>query len=496
MAGREKRGGGMKLERDKCSEPRDEGWRGFSAQSLLRHTESGWKLWMSAPLLPPLPTHHRRYVHIKRGWSSHEQLATVVSCAAPREIYGDDKSARRRWLKPNPEGFSEDSFSRTYTSCSQMNFENKWTLFKYVAIHESNIIWIGADPRMKVVLLTATVQKASNVYFVNTASLLYAACLSTAITSRDSHKLDDLHASPTIDCSSYFLVSPPRRQISGPSSLAPILMSASTVRKRNERRRGAHSRPPVVQSVGAPPIWGAGGSGFESRIMHGWPPGFCTSEARGDRDMHLNSLIAPTRKALNWHVVLPLITPLYETFSGNPTNNITRFEALTPALGISPACASSRSCCIICVHSGLFLHRHLRFTVPNTFGGTSQFLLLVGATVAERLTCSPSTMAIRVQSPAGSLRIFACRYSARRCRWSAGFLGDLPFPPPYSFQRCSILISVTLIGSQDLVVKSRTNLFTHSFSFQRIAYVLLRHVQKSTLPHTVFTINRALITRL
>ncbi|KAJ8867803.1 hypothetical protein PR048_031608 [Dryococelus australis] len=56
--------------------------------------------------------------------------------------------------------------------------------------------------------------------------------------------------------------------------------------------------------------------------------------------------------------------------------------------------------------------------------------LHLGATVAERLTCSPHTKAIRVQPPAGSLRIFACGNRAGRCRCHRGFLGDLSFPPP------------------------------------------------------------------
>ncbi|KAJ8893270.1 hypothetical protein PR048_005861 [Dryococelus australis] len=51
-----------------------------------------------------------------------------------------------------------------------------------------------------------------------------------------------------------------------------------------------------------------------------------------------------------------------------------------------------------------------------------------GITVAERLACSPPTKAIPVQSPAGSLPILACGNHAERCRWSAGFLGDIPFP--------------------------------------------------------------------
>ncbi|KAJ8867859.1 hypothetical protein PR048_031664 [Dryococelus australis] len=68
------------------------------------------------------------------------------------------------------------------------------------------------------------------------------------------------------------------------------------------------------------------------------------------------------------------------------------------------------------------------------------------ATVAERLACSPFTKADRVQSPAGSP---ARRNRAGRCRWLAAFLGDLPFSPPFSFRRCSILTSIALIGSQD-----------------------------------------------
>ncbi|KAJ8894896.1 hypothetical protein PR048_000203 [Dryococelus australis] len=51
------------------------------------------------------------------------------------------------------------------------------------------------------------------------------------------------------------------------------------------------------------------------------------------------------------------------------------------------------------------------------------------ATVAELLPCSPPPRAIRIRSPAGSLRIFACGNRAGRCRCSEGFIGDLPFPP-------------------------------------------------------------------
>ncbi|KAJ8895428.1 hypothetical protein PR048_000760 [Dryococelus australis] len=69
---------------------------------------------------------------------------------------------------------------------------------------------------------------------------------------------------------------------------------------------------------------------------------------------------------------------------------------------------------------------------PNTrtFFPTSKTRLYRG-TVVERFACSPLTKAIRVQSPAGSLRIFTCGNRAGRCRWSAGLLGDFQFPPPF-----------------------------------------------------------------
>ncbi|KAJ8894462.1 hypothetical protein PR048_007116 [Dryococelus australis] len=44
------------------------------------------------------------------------------------------------------------------------------------------------------------------------------------------------------------------------------------------------------------------------------------------------------------------------------------------------------------------------------------------------------------------------------------FLGHLQFPPTPSSRHCSIVTSITLIGSQDLAVTSRPNLFTHSLT--------------------------------
>ncbi|KAJ8882346.1 hypothetical protein PR048_014148 [Dryococelus australis] len=71
-----------------------------------------------------------------------------------------------------------------------------------------------------------------------------------------------------------------------------------------------------------------------------------------------------------------------------------------------------------------------------SYNPTPSILLIYAnrsATLAERLQCSPPIKAIRVQSPAGSLRIFACGNRAGRCRWSAGYIGGLPFPPPFRY---------------------------------------------------------------
>ncbi|KAJ8876005.1 hypothetical protein PR048_023913 [Dryococelus australis] len=59
-------------------------------------------------------------------------------------------------------------------------------------------------------------------------------------------------------------------------------------------------------------------------------------------------------------------------------------------------------------------------------------------------------------------RIFACGNHAGR--WSACFLGDLPFSPPLHIGTASYSPHLTLIGSQDLDldVESRPNIFTHS----------------------------------
>ncbi|KAJ8879799.1 hypothetical protein PR048_020407 [Dryococelus australis] len=83
-----------------------------------------------------------------------------------------------------------------------------------------------------------------------------------------------------------------------------------------------------------------------------------------------------------------------------------------------------------------------------------------GATVAERLARSPPTNANRIQSPSASLD-FRKWELFRMMPFVGGFSQGSPVSSAPSFRLCSIFNSITLIGSQDLAVKSRPNLFTH-----------------------------------
>ncbi|KAJ8867883.1 hypothetical protein PR048_031688 [Dryococelus australis] len=85
-----------------------------------------------------------------------------------------------------------------------------------------------------------------------------------------------------------------------------------------------------------------------------------------------------------------------------------------------------------------------------------------GAVVAERLACSPPTRANRAQSPAGSHPGFRMWESCRTMPLLGGFSWGSPVSPSLSFRSCSILTSITIVGSQDLAVKSRPNTFTQS----------------------------------
>ncbi|KAJ8880463.1 hypothetical protein PR048_016933 [Dryococelus australis] len=80
---------------------------------------------------------------------------------------------------------------------------------------------------------------------------------------------------------------------------------------------------------------------------------------------------------------------------------------------------------------------------------------------------SPPTKANRIESQAWSPD-FRKWESCLTMPLIGGFSRDLPFPPPLHFRHRTIFASITLIGSQDLVVESRPNLFT-SFHFYALS---------------------------
>ncbi|KAJ8887701.1 hypothetical protein PR048_013919 [Dryococelus australis] len=84
--------------------------------------------------------------------------------------------------------------------------------------------------------------------------------------------------------------------------------------------------------------------------------------------------------------------------------------------------------------------------------------VVFGAAVAEQLACSPPTKANPVPSPAGSHRDFRMWESCRTMPLAGGFSRGSPVSSALSFRHCSILTSITLIGSQDDAVKSGPNL--------------------------------------
>ncbi|KAJ8875356.1 hypothetical protein PR048_023251 [Dryococelus australis] len=100
---------------------------------------------------------------------------------------------------------------------------------------------------------------------------------------------------------------------------------------------------------------------------------------------------------------------------------------------------------------------------------------LTGTVVAERLASSPPTKANRIQSPS-SFQDFRMWKSCRMMSLVKAFSRGSPVPLALSFQRCTILTSITPVGSQDLVVKSHPNLFSPfirtSANMEGAAYII------------------------
>ncbi|KAJ8882738.1 hypothetical protein PR048_014551 [Dryococelus australis] len=166
-----------------------------------------------------------------------------------------------------------------------------------------------------------------------------------------------------------------------------------------------------------------------------------------------NGIVRHNSHMLNSGVARPVIEPRSALVGGEHANSsrlvvaavvrvdpqgIAGGRSPRPALRGNESMTSSRSPCPQLLPSSLASNRggsHSwtkdKFPPVSSSTHVPMNCLFRRATVAERLACSPPTTAIRVQSPAGSLRIFACGIRAGRCRWWAGFLGDFPFPPPF-----------------------------------------------------------------
>ncbi|KAJ8866865.1 hypothetical protein PR048_032727 [Dryococelus australis] len=80
--------------------------------------------------------------------------------------------------------------------------------------------------------------------------------------------------------------------------------------------------------------------------------------------------------------------------------------------------------------------------------------------VVQWLDYSPPTKLNRIRFPARPSPDF--RICAGRCRWLAGFLEDLPFPPSLHSGAAPHSPRFILVGSREIAVKSRPKLFSFS----------------------------------
>ncbi|KAJ8893433.1 hypothetical protein PR048_006031 [Dryococelus australis] len=121
----------------------------------------------------------------------------------------------------------------------------------------------------------------------------------------------------------------------------------------------------------------------------------------------------------------------------------------------------------------LYLHcLSLRYTsaVPTLYFAHTNCLQVLeksinftGTAVVERLDYLPPSRANRVQSPAGSLPRVGIVPDDAAGRLVFSAISRLP--RPFNSGAAPYLPRFTLIGCQDLAVRSRTNLFTHSIHF-------------------------------
>ncbi|KAJ8897929.1 hypothetical protein PR048_003287 [Dryococelus australis] len=102
------------------------------------------------------------------------------------------------------------------------------------------------------------------------------------------------------------------------------------------------------------------------------------------------------------------------------------------------------------------------YITPCDMGFAKRLVKIRGVAVAERLVCSPSTKATRVQSPARPLPDFHICKSCRTMSLVGIFSRGSPVSPHPFIPALLNITSITLIGSRYLAVKSRPDIFTRS----------------------------------
>ncbi|KAJ8896889.1 hypothetical protein PR048_002235 [Dryococelus australis] len=114
-------------------------------------------------------------------------------------------------------------------------------------------------------------------------------------------------------------------------------------------------------------------------------------------------------------------------------------------------------CLFVSVYSSTLCSEVPRLTPPppKSAGPVAERALVAAAWPRSRRSCIDNSVCeIRGENRAG------------RCRWSTGFLGDFPFPPPLHSVVAPFSPHFTLISCQDLVVKRLPNLLTQPNSTQ------------------------------
>ncbi|KAJ8884016.1 hypothetical protein PR048_015873 [Dryococelus australis] len=209
--------------------------------------------------------------------------------------------------------------------------------------------------------------------------------------------------------------------------------------KGDSRMRGAVSYPP------APPLPPACVGPDMARLcrhkpcLHAPPPPFCTHTGLGQHPLAGPAPNRPSRRASQRPAARYLVIPLREKILSCAAGLCRGL----PAPLADDALSRARAAMAVDIAAGASAEQNRPCTgCPRCRGDVVVRLL------ASHL-CGLGLFL------AGSPRNFACGNRAGRCRWPAGFLGDLSFSLPFHSGASPYSPCYTRVGSRDLDVKSR-----------------------------------------